>query len=155
MLAKDPLQRLKLKYVIKDEWFNAPNTQNIDPSVIESLRSFRKKSTFQQQAMLVLVQHLEISKIKELRDIFFKLDTNQTGTLTTGELENALSSQGIDHVSEEVKSIVANIDMRGNHEINYSEFLAATIENKLHITEEHLWSLFKHFDADDSGFISR
>jgi len=92
--------------------------------------------------------------IKELREIFLQLDTNQSGTLTSSEIESALAGYGVEPVSAEVASIVANIDIRGNQEINYSEFLAATIENKIEITEEHLWSLFKHFDTDDSGFIS-
>ena len=47
-----------------------------------------------------------------------------------------------------------NVDYAGNGKINYSEFLAATIEVKQVLTEEKLWAIFKYFDTDDSGFIT-
>ena len=47
-----------------------------------------------------------------------------------------------------------NIDSDGNGEINYSEFLAAALDSKLTLTEEHLWSVFKRFDMDNSGYIT-
>jgi calcium-dependent protein kinase len=50
--------------------------------------------------------------------------------------------------------MITNIDYLGNGQINYSEFLAATIQSKLQIKEEHLWTVFKKFDTDDTGFIS-
>ena len=42
----------------------------------------------------------------------------------------------------------------GNGEINYSEFIAATLQTKIEVSEEHLWQLFEHFDSDKTGFIS-
>ena len=47
------------------------------------------------------------------------------------------------------------VDHHGNGKINYSEFLAATISVKDFITEEKLWMIFKHFDVDDTNYISK
>lgn len=47
-----------------------------------------------------------------------------------------------------------NVDYRGNGKINYSEFIAATIQVKNVLTYEKLYSLFKYFDTDDSGEIT-
>ena len=55
---------------------------------------------------------------------------------------------------EEIKAIVKNVDYAGNGKINYSEFLAATIEIKQVLTYDRLWALFKYFDTDSSGFIT-
>ncbi len=49
---------------------------------------------------------------------------------------------------------MSNIDYMGNGKINYSEFLAATISVKSVMTYEKLWALFKHFDTDNSGYIT-
>jgi calcium-dependent protein kinase len=57
-------------------------------------------------------------------------------------------------VSDEIQDIIAHLDQSGNGEINYTEFLAATIRSRVKITREHLWSVFKVFDLDDTGFIS-
>ena len=47
------------------------------------------------------------------------------------------------------------IDYKGNHLINYSEFLAATIDVKQVLTEERLNQLFLQFDANNNGFITK
>jgi len=54
----------------------------------------------------------------------------------------------------EIQQIIENVDYAGNGKINYSEFLAATIELKQVLTYEKLWTLFKYFDTDNSGIIT-
>jgi len=49
---------------------------------------------------------------------------------------------------------MANVDYAGNGKINYSEFLAATIEIKQVLTYDRLWAMFKYFDTDSSGYIT-
>jgi Ca2+-binding EF-hand superfamily protein len=39
-------------------------------------------------------------------------------------------------------------------EINYTDFLAATIRSKIKLGREQLWYAFSHYDADCSGYIS-
>lgn len=46
------------------------------------------------------------------------------------------------------------MDYAGNGKINYSEFLAATVELKKVLTYDRLWALFKYFDTDNSGYIT-
>ena len=53
-----------------------------------------------------------------------------------------------------IKQIVAQVDYKGNGKINYTEFLAATIPVQRVLTDEKLHALFKHFDIDDSNFIT-
>ena len=55
---------------------------------------------------------------------------------------------------DEVNRIIENVDYAGNGKINYSEFLAATIEVKDVLTNEKLYALFKYFDTDNSGVIT-
>jgi calcium-dependent protein kinase len=47
------------------------------------------------------------------------------------------------------------VDYAGNGKINYSEFLAATIKISEVLTYEKLLALFKYFDTDESGTITR
>ena len=55
----------------------------------------------------------------------------------------------------EIEKIIREIDYVGNGKINYTEFLAATLKTQETLTEEMLWQLFKKFDVDDTGFISK
>ena len=54
----------------------------------------------------------------------------------------------------EVHEIIHNVDFKGNHQINYTEFMAATIDVKQFLTQERLESIFKTFDVDGSGQIT-
>jgi len=47
-----------------------------------------------------------------------------------------------------------SIDMDGNGKIDYTEFLAATIQKSIYMKQEKLYMAFKMFDIDNSGKIS-
>ena len=46
------------------------------------------------------------------------------------------------------------MDFEDNHKINYSEFIAATIDIKEHLTTQRINSIFHSFDIRDKGFIT-
>ena len=46
-------------------------------------------------------------------------------------------------------------DVNDTGHINYTEFIAATLEAHGHIEEERVAEAFDRLDSDDSGFISR
>lgn len=55
---------------------------------------------------------------------------------------------------QKVKAIMRNVDYHGNGKINYSEFLAATVQVRSVLTDEKIYALFKHFDTDNSEYIT-
>jgi len=55
---------------------------------------------------------------------------------------------------EEIESIVKELDFADNKKINYSEFIAATINAAEFLTEDKLEAIFKTFDIDNSGEIT-
>ena len=70
------------------------------------------------------------------------------------ELEKALLKCNYKIPSSEVLQIIQEIDYDGNDQINYSEFLAATISVKKILTHEKLEALFLQFDLDKKNEIS-
>ncbi len=54
----------------------------------------------------------------------------------------------------EIKEIIQNLDYSGNHKINYSEFLAATISVQKFLTHQKLEALFRQFDVDGKNEIT-
>lgn len=46
------------------------------------------------------------------------------------------------------------LDISGEGTINYSVFLAATVEKQKVLTLNNLWFAFHHFDVSNSGFIT-
>lgn len=56
--------------------------------------------------------------------------------------------------AEDVERIFRSLDTNGDGLINYSEFLAATVDKKKALTMQNLQFAFHHFDVDNSGFIT-
>jgi len=42
----------------------------------------------------------------------------------------------------------------GDGRINYSEFIAATMQSRIQIDKQVIWTTFKKFDVDGSGTIT-
>lgn len=56
---------------------------------------------------------------------------------------------------EEIKNIIKELDFAENKRINYSEFIAATINVSEYLSEERLMAIFNQFDIDNSGKITK
>ena len=55
---------------------------------------------------------------------------------------------------QEIDQIFERIDFNHDGEINYSEFLAVTVDRRRAITEANMTFAFHHFDIDNTGFIT-
>ena len=51
--------------------------------------------------------------------------------------------------------MINEVDYHDNQLINYSEFLAATIDSQKFLTESRLRAIFNQFDTDSSGKITK
>ena len=71
------------------------------------------------------------------------------------ELATVLQLKGIDYNKQSLENVIAEVDYYGNKQINYSEFLSATVNLSQYLTDQKLQSLFHQFDTDDSGAITR
>ena len=54
----------------------------------------------------------------------------------------------------EIREMIDQMDFHDNKQINYSEFLAATIDYHKFFTESRLQAVFNTFDTDQSGKIT-
>ena len=89
---------------------------------------------------------------KSLREAFRALDTENLGMLSLTEVKQAFKDANIP--SEDVEKIFRSLDGNGDGLINYSEFLAATVDRKKALTMQNLQFAFHHFDVDGSGYIT-
>ena len=95
-------------------------------------------------------------KLEQLRLQFQRIDLDGSGCIDANELSQAMREANINGINEEtINSIIAEIDYVGNEKINYTEFLAATLSFQETLTDEMLQRLFKKFDVDDTGYISK
>merc|ERR1712039_392917 len=101
-----------------------------------------------------IAQRLEDSQIGKLKQIFATLDQDKTGTVTYQELRTALLEMGA-NVPRNLKEVMEELDANGSNAIDYTEFLAATLQ-KRHYTEQNICLMaFRAIDKDGTGKISK
>lgn len=110
---------------------------------------------FKREAMTVFVKTLKKKDLLKLKSIFNELDQDHTGMITAKDIKKALRKIGQKGSAKEIQKIMNNVDSLGDGKIHYSEFLAATINVKDLLTDEHIVTLFDYFDTDNTGYISR
>lgn len=147
---------------LKHPWFEKFTKQirvgseedKLDPNILERLRQYRGVSTLKKAAMNLLVKMADNKDIEQLRDMFMKMDKDNTGDITAAELKDALNEASIKIDEKELDKIVSEVDYHGDKLINYSEFLAATIQVKKILTDGKLHAIFNQFDTDSTGKIT-
>lgn len=90
------------------------------------------------------------AEVKELSVLFKQLDTDGSGTLTLDELKKGLD--GFEN-KEKLIEILEGADADGSGDINYSEFIAASLDEQIYLREDYLKTAFEMFDKDGSGKI--
>jgi calcium-dependent protein kinase len=63
-----------------------------------------------------------------LKNAFRELDTDNSGTLSMTEIKSAMMEMKIPQA--ELEQIFKNVDFNHDGEINYSEFLAVTVDRR-------------------------
>ena len=160
MLAYDPAKRISVQESLQHPWFKA-NTVAVKNSnknnVLNNLKSFRADTKLQKAVILYIISFFDLKEEKdELLKTFKELDLDHDGQLTHDELMIGYSKlMGEDAAKKEVDRIFLTIDVNGTGAIDFTEFCLATVNHKKLLSRERLTQVFKMFDTDGSGTISR
>lgn len=99
---------------------------------MKNLKSFKGQSKLKKAAMNIMIKMSDKKKFEKLVEDFRSIDTDGSGTLSVDELNKALKNQpelfGVHQSDEDIQKIIDEVDYLGNGEINYTEFIAATMD---------------------------
>jgi calcium-dependent protein kinase len=121
---------------------------------ISNLKTFAAMNKLKKASLNVVATQLADSAIKDLKEMFLAMDENGDGTLTVGELKDGLERAGV-AVPTDLQELMESIDTDGSGVIDYSEFLAATLDKRKYYQDDVCWAAFKVFDVDGSGEIDK
>ncbi len=161
MLTKNPEQRPTADQCLKDPWFQRMRDKSFseasDPMTMGNLREFKSKSQFQKAIMLYFVNFFDIKDEKaKLYKVFKSLDKDGDGQLDKEELKAAYIKEGKTfNVDEEVDRIFAQVDVNNTGQIDFSEFLLATVDYKKGIQDAQLKQIFDLIDKDKSKTLEK
>lgn len=111
-----------------------------------------KGCKLQQAALTAIAVQASPDDIKELKQIFQSLDKNGDGSLSFEELKTGL---GHKENAETLLEILKAADTDNSGSIDYTEFLAATMDAQIFLRDDYLRTAFDMFDKDGSGKIDK
>lgn len=162
LLQVNPEDRVTAYDAMFDAWFTSSAVtasrsskcrQELVEKVQESIIGYADTGEFRKLALNVIAKKSTSEEIFELRAVFDEFDTLNSGTITLAEFKAALMR--FSYSDDEIEEIFRKVDINQTNVINYTEFLAATLETQGVIEEYRLSECFDQMDSDDSGYISR
>ena len=163
MLTYDPEKRIALDRVLAHEWFQSNPSlyvlSRIPESILDKMRLYTAPKRLQHIAIKVAVKYLSVEDVQELKTAFQYIDTRNTGYISAEQFTEALNKTGLTSAVKYVKSnsyseFMNTVDYLRLGEINFTEFLAATLDLKEVLNDDVLYAAFRHFDVENTGVIA-
>jgi len=157
-MAKYPANRVSATQALEDQWIkdceDLDDADGIGSLELSGLKTFSRMNHLKKAAVTVVATQLTSEKIEKLRGMFMQMDSNSDGTLSISELKDGLEWSGVASPAN-LDALLKEADTDGSGVVDYTEFLAATMDKKLYHQEDVVWTAFKKFDLNGSGSIDR
>lgn len=162
MLAKDPTKRISAAEALKDRWFDIVRNHStddeekaIDEEVINALENFCCDSIFQKGVMNILATLIDDEEINAARKTFNYIDTDHNGIISFEELKAAMKKIYTQYSDYDVREIIKECDFSGSGTIDFTEFIAATLDRSALPGKPVLKELFTKLDKNKDGKIDK
>ncbi|KAL8426512.1 hypothetical protein Efla_004877 [Eimeria flavescens] len=161
LMAFDPHQRLSAEQALNHPWikhFSTPPNPATDASfsrtMLDKFRAFQALCKLKKAALTIIAQQMNESQIELLTHTFLALDEDGDGSITLHELRTGLKKAGIKDIPSDLEQLMKDVDSDGSGVIDYTEFVAATLDKRQYIQANVCWAAFRVFDLDGNGRIS-
>jgi len=159
LICMDPSARLTAEQSMNHTWIKnmAPKALDrpLQAGTLQNMKAFRGQNNLKKAALHVIAKRLKEDEIQQLQEMFKSLDQDRDGTITMQELKDGIDKLHVAGLPENMKELMMEMDVDGSGSIDYTEFLAATLDQKQYQQEKVCWAAFTVFDSDGSGTICR
>jgi calcium-dependent protein kinase len=118
------------------------------------LKAFRTASKFKKVALTVIASQLPQKDIEELRDAFTTLDVDQDGMLSPQEIQEGMAASDL-KLPDDIVELLTAMDSDGSGQIDYTEFIAATLDRQQYLKKEVLWAAFTRLDLSHDSLLHK
>merc|ERR1712194_395155 len=159
MCEEDPSKRASASSILESPWLaqslaGAHELDRESAQVIEAQSStFRNSSPLGKAARHMLSYNLDDDATAKLRQAFMAMDTDWSGTIDKEEFKRGMQWK-TSMKGPQIDALFDSMDADGSGEIEYSEFLAATIDDQHLLDEQACRQAFANFDTDGSGTLT-
>jgi len=167
-MRKSPADRMSAETALQHPWIrhrsrvhvgsDAATELHDHQEIVAALEAYSHSDNLAKLAMQVIAFSAPPGKFEELRALFHKMDEDGSGTISLDEFRKAMS-QHPEIPKERIEEMFFEMDLDASDEIDYTEFLAATLatvnarDGQGLLEGPSLLSAFQVLDADHDGFI--
>jgi len=158
LLQRSMAQRPPAKQALQHVWFDThaegQEVADVTNLEVQGLQAFGRMNQLKRAVLTVIATQLSSEMLEQLNAIFMAMDQNADGTLSVKELKQGLKEAAV-NLPVDVDALLEQVDTDGSGVVDYTEFLAATMDKKMYHQENTVWNAFKKFDLDNSGAIDK
>ncbi|CAD8065224.1 unnamed protein product [Paramecium sonneborni] len=159
MIQVDVNLRYSASQVLSDPWFQKhTHYQPINKKVLENLSQFQATSEFRIAIVQYIISQMTNHKeIEDLQHTFQSLDANRDGVLSKEELIQGYKKiiKNQEQAELQAERILEDIDKNLSGQIDYSEFIMASINQSKILSQKKIEQAFRIFDLDGDGYITK
>ena len=164
LLNYDYLTRISAEEALKHPWFFLQSREKdfeIDDEylnkALKNIKNFKVNNKLQLAGMAFIVHFIETNEeINNLIEVFKKMDRNGDGRLTLSDLhEGFVNVKGTIISERELMDTYKKLDQDKNGYIEYEEFIRASIDSKLLLSDSNLKLAFNYFDKNNDGKLNK
>lgn len=146
-------RRFSTQEVLNHSWFHTNKKEKKAAKLdMRKLKNYVKSNKLKKVVLNYIATQTDTNEIKDLINLFNKLDDNKDGFLTNKEFTEGLKSNNMD--SKTLDKIFKTIDFDNNGKISYTEFVSSLISKEIYFKEDKLRQAFRLFDQDGDGSIT-
>ena len=158
----DVSRRIDARDALSPSWImnasRVPLNRDSVGYLMRNLRNFKSEQLLKRATIGFIISQLATkTEREEMMELFKSLDTDNNGSLSPAEIKEgfvSLFGNEINDIDTEVAGIMKQVDFNGSGEIEYSEFISATLNRQQLLSRERLQIAFESFDLDGNGTIS-
>jgi len=164
LLEKNPKKRYSADDALRHNWFKLLNIKSdiVENDIekikksFENIKKYNPTLKLQQVVIAFLVHNIpQLNTMKDAYKVFLTYDEDSDGKITKQEMTNVFEKVlKIKNCQSEIDTIFKKLDNDNNGFIEYEEFVRASIDKEIFVTDEILRFAFSFFDKDSSGQIT-
>jgi len=160
MLTFDIATRPSTEVLLRHSWMTGFDDTSKPPPPLpvnfsKNITSFKHQSKLKKVGLAVIAQQVEQDSLQALKSVWTMMDDNKDGTLTIAEAMSGMEKINTKIAPADLEVILKSLDTDGSGKIDYTEFIAATMDVQGYNKESILWQAFRVFDKDQDGVITK
>lgn len=120
------------------------------------LKSFKNANTFKKIILNFIASRMNENDINDLNKLFEMFDLDNDGQISYEEFNQVLLNFKCSGIKQdEIKDIFYSMDTDKNGKIDYTEFIASCLQQKIYLNKDRLNEAFSVFDKDNDGVFGK